>query len=258
VEHLVIWDWKRGQLLFELEEDRGETAEFIDDYRLLVNFNAWDKPPFFVLVDTEKVVGEAPMRTTFHLSPHLHQLEQPSLLLERGVHEPSPAESFAPFYQDPTQRIAALFLPFSLYFIVFRVGALLELLKNHEGSEIGWDEWKELVVSSPIDHDQPSVLDTWVSGCRLFCIFHGLDAEMILYDFSIQRRANHLSEQVDEDLGGVRYMLPTDASAQVLGMELIGTHTGHGNIALSNWVPYRDTGDPNKLQLKCVFQIWTF
>jgi len=180
-------------------------------------------------------------------------------LTQRKLWEMLPCEQRSTSH--PTQRIAALFLPFSLYFLVFRVGALSELLKNHEGSEIGWDEWRGLVVSSRIDHYQQTILDTWVSGCRLFCIFPGfMDAEMILFDFSIQRRANHLSEQVDEDLGGVRYMLPTGASARVLEMGLIGTHTGHGNIALSNWVPYRDADDTNwlRVQLKRVFQIWSF
>jgi hypothetical protein len=102
-----------------------------------------------VVVDTEKVMGGASMRTTFHLSPHLHELEHPILLLEGGVHKPSPAETLAPFYQDPAQRIGALLLSFSLGGLVFQVGGLLELLESHEGSEIGWDEWKDHVVATP-------------------------------------------------------------------------------------------------------------
>jgi len=52
---------------------------------------------------------EAPAKTSFQFSPYLRDFGYPSLLFERGVRKPSPAERLAPFYQDPTQRIAASF-----------------------------------------------------------------------------------------------------------------------------------------------------
>jgi hypothetical protein len=78
------------------------------------------------------------------------------------------------------------------------------------------------------------VIYTWVSGCRLFSISPGLDAEMEVVDFSIQRRVNYLSEQVGADLCGVRYMLPSDARAQVSWFGLDNIHTSHDSIVLSN------------------------
>ena len=210
--------------------------EFINNYQLLVLLDqAWDTAPqSLVLVDTEKVVEGAPMQTTFRLSPHFNLY--PSFLLERGAHKPSPAESLAPFYQDPNQRIVALSPQYHLGFLVFRVGALSKLLESHEGSEIGWDEWKSHVINSPIDQDlpeTPEVLDACVFGCRLFSISSVVpvpDAKMRAFDFSIQGRANYLSEEVNANVGGVRCMLPTGARAQVLGSDLFNTHSSHGSI----------------------------
>lgn len=209
-----------------------------------------------MVVDTEKVMGGAPMRTTFHLSTHLFELEHPILLLEGGVHKPSPADTLAPFYQDPAQRIGALLL--SVGVVVFRVGALLELLESHEGSEIGWDEWKDHVVATPqaIEYGMSDITCTWVSGCRLFSISPGLDAEMELVDFSIQRHVKYLSEQVDADLCGVRHMLPSDARAQVSWFGPDNIHTGHDSIVLSNWLP--DWTRDGTAEHKYVFHIWTF
>ena len=177
----------------------------------------------------------APMQTTFRLSPHFDLY--PSFLLEQGAHKPSPAESLAPFYQDPNQRIVALSPQYRLGFLVFWVGALSKLLESHEGSEIRWDEWKSHVINSPVDQDlpeTPEVLDACVFGCRLFSISSVVpipDAKMRAFDFSVQGRTNYLSEEVNANVGGVRCMLPMGARAQVLGSDLFNTHSNHGTSA---------------------------
>ena len=211
--------------------------EFVDDYRLLISLDrTCDRPSCLALVDTEKVVGGAPTRKTFHLFPNFDLLGRPFLLLEQGVHKPSPAETLAPFYQDPIQRIAALFVNHSFGFPAFRVGMLLELAEGHEGSEVGWDEWKGLVVNPSIGLYRVDVLDAWVSGCRLFYISatpSSPDAEMRVFDFSIHGRRKHLIEHVNTNLGGVRTLLPTDARAQVPRSALHDVHSGHDSIVLT-------------------------
>lgn len=52
---------------------------------------------------------EAPAKTSFQFSLPISNFGYSSLLFERGVRKPSPTERPAPFYQDPTQRIAASF-----------------------------------------------------------------------------------------------------------------------------------------------------
>ena len=100
-------------------------ADFIDDYRLLVNLGSsldYHDLPYIVLINTEKDLGGAPVQTSFHLPPYFRGFDPP-LLLEQGMHEPSPAECLAPFHQDHTQRIAMLSMPSEKF--VFPVGALL-------------------------------------------------------------------------------------------------------------------------------------
>lgn len=251
-EHLIVWDWKGAQLLFvrrpllyfdkqaqafvqELRENRCDDVEFIDDYRLLVILRrTWREPPSLLLVDTEKIVGGAPVKTIFHLSAHFYP--ESYLLQVRGMHNPSPAESLAPFYRDPTQRIAALPLRRSLGFLVFRVGALLELTESHEGSKIQWDEWKGCVVMPSIDVDPEDILGAWVFGCRLFYIIStgsSLGAEMKVFDFSIQGRANYLSEQVNAGLGGIRCLSPIDAGAQVSRFRLLYANGNNDGVILT-------------------------
>jgi len=189
--------------------------EFIDDYRLLVSLgSSFDDPPCVVLMDTGNGIGGVPVQTSFH-SPYFRDPGYPTLLLERGVHKPSPAERLAPFHQDPTQRIAALSMPYSLGCLVFSVEALVRLAGGREGCEIRWDEWKKHVVIPSIPRSD--FVNAWVSGCRLFCITsagHGQDAEMEVYDFSKKARMEYLSEQVNPDLDGVRYLSSTGADAR--------------------------------------------
>jgi hypothetical protein len=190
------------------------SAEFIDDYRLLVALrSSKDDPQSVVLMNTEKDMGGVPAQTSFELSPYLDDY-YPSLLLERGAYKPPSSERLAPFHQDPTQRIAAL-----TYFsghLVFSVETLVRLSEGREGCEIGWDEWKKHVVIPSIrQSDFPS---TWVSGCRFFRITsagHPSVSRMEVYDFSKKGRVEHLSEEDHPDLDGVKCLSFAGANPQL-------------------------------------------
>jgi hypothetical protein len=182
------------------------SAEFIDDYRLLVTLRS-SEDDFLrvVLMNTEKDMGGVPAQTSFQLSPYFDAIGYPSLLLERGAHKPSPGERLAPFHQDPTQRIAVLCVSRSPGSLIFSVETLVQLSEGHEGCEIGWDEWKKHVVAPSIRIS--GLTGAWVSGCRLFFINSVGDdpnARMVMYDFSKKGRVEHLSEEDHPDLDGVR------------------------------------------------------
>ena len=211
---------------------------FIDDHLLLAALESTSSlPPSLLLIDTEEV-GVTPVQTTFHLSPQFRYTRSPRLLLEQGVHEPSPEESLAPFYPDPAQRIVILplILPLRhpIRYLAVSVGALLEL-KSRGGAEIGWDEWKDHVAIPRhlLDHH---IATLWVSGCRLFCICStesGPDHQMKVYDFSPQGRAQYLSEEADGSLGILRYLSPTPARAQIPWGEFDHACSGHDTIVFS-------------------------
>jgi len=199
-----------------LDNERYDSVDFIDDYRLLVTLGlSEDELPCIALIDTENNAGGAPVQTLFHLSPNFRDFGHPPLLLDRGAHRPSPAEYLAPFHQDPAQRIVAFSMQYPLGYLVLPVESLLKLVEGRGGCEIGWDEWKEHVVI-PSNHQQYFV-DAWISGCRLFSVTSEEDGatQMEVYDLSVQGRAKHLSERVNTDLGGVRYMAPTGANVQL-------------------------------------------
>ena len=193
-----------------------------------------------VIIDTEKAGGGVPTQTTFQLSPQFGGFQEPRLVLERGGHKPSPAESLAPFHQDPTQRIVALAILTSSAnrVFVFRAQALLELPKGREGSEIKRDEWGSCVVIPSIDSDGWGYETAiWVSRCRLFCFrsTHSVQGTRVkLFDFSAEGRAKYLGARVGE----VRYLSPTKAdSGQVpYGARYLAKRTGaycsHGSIVL--------------------------
>jgi hypothetical protein len=118
------------------------------------------------------------------------------------------------------------------------VGALLELLQSREGSEIGWDEWKNHVIFPSLDLNFPSLVNLWVSGCRLFIldpIRGSQGARIKMFDFSVQGRARHLSEGVDEDLGRIVCLSPTEAEGEIKWdpEELVDVHAGHDSVVFS-------------------------
>lgn len=177
-------------------------------------------------------MGGTPTETVFHLSPHSTS-GCPSLLLERGVHKPSPAESLAPFHHDPSQRIVVLHRQPPSHHLVLRIGALLELLGSHEGSEVGWDEWNSHVVALSTTVGLREHIRVWVSGCRLFSLNStnpDLGAQMEVHDFSMRGRVNYLSKQDDEGLA-VRYLQSTGVRARVKLGHVINAHSGHDSIA---------------------------
>jgi hypothetical protein len=220
---MFVWDWNSSQVLFvrllfphvvlqvtqaviqELEFGHYASAEFIDDYRLLITRDSRPNlPPCLVLIDTGKDMGGTPIQTTFQLSPHIVCFARPSPVSEQGMHNPPSAESLAPFYQDPAQRIIALrFQSYPGHFIV-RVGALLELFKDREGTEIGWDEWKDHLVDPSSSSGTLYPYAVQVSGCRLVYFWStagdpGL--EMEVFDFSMQGRAGCLRRGSHKWLG---------------------------------------------------------
>ena len=181
-------------------------------------------------MDTEKIVGGAPAQIVFCLSPYFTNSVFPSLLLERGAHRPSLVGPLAPFHPDPSQQIVVLCFPYAALSLVIRVGALLKFLGSHEGSEVGWDEWKNhVVIPTAIGHPWEYF---WVSGCRFFSLYQsdsGSDAEMEVHNFSMQGCANHPSRQVMEGLDGVRCQPSTRVRTQMpLG------HVHHART----WVKY--------------------
>ena len=203
--------------------------EFIDDYRLLVSLDSTvATPPSVVVMDTEKNVGGVPMQTFFHLSPWHVNSGMLSLLLEPGMHKPSPGESLAPFHQDPTQRIVVLDSLATVHFLVLRVGALLELLENNEGSDIAWDDWKSNVAIPFLKH---GMIDKyWVSGCRFFSTTSVSGTHMGVHDFSIRGRTKHLTKRVNEKLGGIRYLLPSKVRREMQWEFVHNPQSGHDSI----------------------------
>jgi hypothetical protein len=192
-------------------------VEFIDDYRLLVTLGPLgDDLICVVLMDTEKDMGGVPAQMSFQLPPYFYDFGYPSLLLERGAHKPSPGERLAPVHQDPTQRIVALSVPYSLDYLIFSVEALVQLSEGREGCEIGWDEWKEHAAMPSIR--QSDLVGVWVSGCRFFCITspgYGPDAKIEVYDFSKKGRVDHPSEEYHQDLDGVRCLSSAGVNTQL-------------------------------------------
>ena len=200
----------------EVEHGRCGTIEFIDDFRLLIGLGrAADVPPSLVIMNTGKDVEGTPAQTVFHLSYFLGHL---SFTLERGTHKPYPSEPLAPFHHDPGQRIVVLNVEDCSRRLVVRVGAFLALLKHHEGTEIGWDEWKDHVVLILIDVEYPRIKVFQVSGCRLFC-FHSTgsdsDFQMEVYDFSAEGRMKYMKKRASGMLGTVKYLTSARARAKI-------------------------------------------
>lgn len=225
--------------LQEIEGQPYTAAEFIDDYRLLACLDSTpNTPPSIVLIDTENSSEGGPLRTTFQLPACFDEFGHPPLVLERGAHKPSPAESTAPFHQDSTQRIAALVFP-SFGCLVFRIEALLKFLEGRQSSEIGWDEWKRYVVIPSLKQTYSMDDNLWVSGCRLFSFgqsYYVYTSEVRAYDFSVCGRAGYLTERVNEDLGRFKHLSPTGATGERLARycgEPSTTHSGQDGFVFS-------------------------
>lgn len=236
-KRLIVWDWRTAQLLLDLEEQQLHTAEFIDDYRLLVVLVSWMRstPSSLALINTAKIVGGTPMQTIFHLSPELYDFKYPSLRLGVGAHEPSPAELLAPFHHDPSQRIVALAMQDTDH-PVFRVAALLELLETHEGTEIGWDEWKNRVFMASFDLDDDTGADIWISGCLFFFGYLSplAEAHVGVCDFSLQHCARNLREETDNRMGGVRSLADNGERGHFPWYDAEGAYGGYDCILITS------------------------
>jgi hypothetical protein len=233
---MIIWDWKSSQVFFvrrlvlhmvlqtaqdimqELEyAGHCESAEFIDDYRLLISLEPrMNGRPSLVLMDTGRAMGGTPIQTTFYFPSHI--TVSPSLISERGMHKPSPAESLAPFHQDPAQRIIVLYIRYDQLYLALRVGALLELFKDREGTKMEWDEWKDRVVipSRPRGAQGPN----WVrvSGCRLIYSWStdgGSGFEMEVFDSSMRGRARCSRKWTNGWLGTKTYLPPAGGRVRI-------------------------------------------
>ena len=219
-------------LVQELEERPCYSVEFIDDCLLLAGLESTSSlPPSLVLIDTEDK-GGTPRQTTFRLSPQFKNFGVLFLFLEQGVHKPSTEESLTPFYPDPAQRIVLLRMQRALYNPAVSVGALLEL-KNRGRGEIEWDELRSHVVVPRLSLDEMGPIDPWVSGCRLFFICStesGQDDQLRVYDFSMRGRAQYLSEEADQSVGGLRCLSPTPARAWIPRDWLLLPRSGHDSI----------------------------
>ena len=228
----------------EAEYPRCGPIEFIDDCRLLFRLGQtglWkyaDVPHSLVIINTGNDTEGTPLVTIFHL--HLPRGPSPGslhLTLERAAHEPYPTESLAPFHHDPAQRILALQIQVSCRLVV-RVKALLELLRDREGTEIGWDEWKHHLVLTSINVDNvehPTTHVVQVSGCRLFCIYStdsNRDFQMEVYDFSKEGHMKHLKEQTNGMLGTVTKYLTSNGVAAKIPRRALVNRSGDLSIAL--------------------------
>ena len=259
---LVIWDWRTTQVLLvreptlvilnrtqrlvqEVDEDHCDTAEFIDDYQLLVGLGSTRSggPPCLVLIDTEEGVGGTHRQTRFHLAARFANFGRLSFVLEEGAHKPSAAESLAPFHQDPSQRIVALNVGYAPYPLVLQVGALLEL-KNRGEADIEWDEWKSHVAFPHFRSDHEDTSETWVSGCRLFslCSVEYLaKTQLDMHDFNMRGDSDCLYEEDEELYGELQTLDDTEGREEVPGDEIIGSRCVNGSIiffTVSDNIPF--------------------
>ena len=181
-------------------------------------------PGALVVLDTEKDMGGTPIQTNFCFPPIFSYAGEPSLILERGVHKPSPAESLAPFYPDPTQRIIALDTHSRPQFLVLRVETLLKLVKDRGGTDIGWEEWKNhAVIPTRSPRSSPACRGIYVSGCRLFFNYFtssGPYCRMEAFDSSMQGRTKRLSERTIGGYGAVTLLSSTGLRARFPMKEL--------------------------------------
>ena len=219
----------------ELDEGDYRNAEFVDDHTLLLSLeSSRNAPPSLVMMDTLVFVGGPPIRTSCRFSDFFKPFGAPYLLLERGAHKPTPAESSAPFHRDPTQRIAVLCFQSAQNHLVLLLGDLLKLLKSREGSDIGWNEWKThvIMISPKVCHKNPLV-----SGCRLFFTYpthNNPGLQMKVYDFSMQGRARYLCEWPSEELEIEKHMTTTEAKAQIPWTWVRETYVAHDSIIFTH------------------------
>jgi hypothetical protein len=60
----------------------------------------------------------------------------------------------------------------------------------------------------------PRFFHVWVSGSRVFSVCSPDNVQLEIYDFSTRGHAEYLSERIDDELGGLRYLSFVGAKAQ--------------------------------------------
>ena len=203
--------------------------KFVDDHWLALVVASCEPtaPPRLVLIDTEQtpVDHSTLAQTTFHFDPHEHFGEVTVRLhLDRGGHKPSVEEaSFAPFYQDASQRVLAVELRSYKSAFVVKAEVLFKLARERGGADLEWEEWK--AHTTEIKARDTTVL--WVSGPRVFCICStggpNWGSWMDVHDFSSRELAGCMETVTDSESGRlvtvrrprsvVRHRLPWDAFA---------------------------------------------
>ena len=194
--------------------------------------------PSLVLVDTGTDTGGTAVQTRFRFPLFFSSPRGVNFTLESGGHESSPSECLAPFRQDPMERIIALSIKREPHYFVLRVRTLLELLEGREGTDIGWDEWKDHLVVPSLPRRAFRSRRILVSGCRLFFIYpETYVGEQVLtevYDFSPRGRANCLSKRTIEELGTVDQLSSTGAKVRFPRGNLSDLRSGHESIIFSH------------------------
>jgi hypothetical protein len=154
-----------------------------------------------------------PIQTSFSFPTTHPGAPRSCLSPEPCGHIPSPDELMAaPFYPDRSQRILALSFGRHNTFYVINMELLLELAREREGRDVGWDEWGAHTIEIHVG-DPDSVGEIWTSGCRLFYTVSSVDDDdpthLLIYDFSHAGRAKYLRtlDRANEG-GGTRRMSP--------------------------------------------------
>jgi hypothetical protein len=206
---------------------------FVNEHFLAVLFGSGrGDPPRLQIIDTEQGTTMKPIQTSFFFSTAYLEAPYPRLLIEPCGHVPSPDELMtAPFYPDCSQRILAFY--FGMYGTCHTINAdlLLELAREQEGQDVGWDEWGAHTIE--VDSEALGILDQiCVSGCRIFCTMSnntdnvdGDSTYLRMYDFSHGGRAKHLHTLDEEREGRGKRRLSPSLDGYKLPWNLVGPWT---------------------------------
>ena len=162
-------------------------------------------------MDTEEKIGGGPAQTKFYFPGSGHT---PSIF-KQAVYTPFPTEPPAPFHHNPSQRIILLTAePYPLYLVV-RVGPLLELSRDHGGTEISWDDWKNHLFIPRYSGQIWWCPVVHVFGCQLIITYRSTSlgsrgGEVEVFDFSEWGCSKYLSKEAVEGFDyGVVNRLPS-------------------------------------------------
>ena len=130
------------------------------------------------------------------------------LLFESGGHNPCPADPFAPFCPDTSQRILVIHLDDYDSIFVMKTEVLLELARERGGMDFEWEQWRAHAAKSYLEGG----VGIWLNGPRLFCLHHDKeDGEtwVDVYDLSPRGAARCTETIADEDGTLLRVLRPS-------------------------------------------------